>query len=269
MINNYSFEEDRPEDQWKGRIGAGIFFIFLMIALVMPWFEKEFPIPDSEGLMASFGNVEIAGGGAETPSDVTQEETNPEPQEEETQETEVVPQEVEEVETVEDNSTPPIKTTPDVKPTPTPNKNNNTSSNSKADETPKPNTNALFGGGGGTGTGEGPGKQGTPDGKGDLGGTGLGDKGDGDGAIGNRPNIRKCDNYSGNWSGTEQGKVVVRICVNAAGNVVSAEQIIKKSTILKSSMVDLALGCAKEYKYQAKPGAPNACGEITIQFGLN
>lgn len=275
MINNYSFEDvDRPEDQQKGRVGAGIFLVIVIIALVWPWFSTEYPIPEAEGLMASFGNVEVAGGGAENVSDEVTEEAQPDPQEEvqeeTTQEVEEV-EEIEEVETSEMDDAPPVKTTPDVKPNTTKSDNSSTkSNNAPQDNTPKVNSNALFGGGGGTGTGSGAGQQGVPDGKGNLGGTGRGDKGNGDGAIGNRPNIRKCDDYkaSNNSGWSEAGRIVVRICVNAAGNVVSAEQVIKKSTTINSRMVNLALGCAKEYKYEPKPGAANACGEITITFGL-
>ena len=275
MVNNYSFEDvDRPEDKQKGRIGAGIFLVLVIIALFWPWFSTEFPIPEAEGLMASFGNVDVAGGGAENPTEQVTNETQTEPQEEEQEEEqqeEEVVEEVEEVETSEMEDAPPVKTTTDVKPNTTKNTNTSTkSNNAPQDNTPKVNSNALFGGGGGSGTGSGSGQQGSPDGRGDLGGTGRGDKGNGDGAIGNRPNIRKCDDYkSANNAGwSESGRIVVRICVNAAGDVVSAEQVIKKSTTISSKMVNLALGCAKQYKYEAKPGAPSACGEITISFGL-
>ena len=63
-INNYNNIEDfeKPEDRQKSRIGAGLFLVAVLFLLIFPWFETTFPIPEAEGLMASFGDVEIAGG---------------------------------------------------------------------------------------------------------------------------------------------------------------------------------------------------------------
>jgi len=261
ITNNYSIEDfEKPEDKQKGRIGAGVFLLIVLIILFFPWFETIYPVPEAEGLMASFGNVEVAGGGSENPTDEVQEEETT-PNTEETETTEEVVED--DVETVEDDNSPSVS---EETPSDNPTTNNNT------DDGPKVNNNALFPGdnNGGTGTGEGPGKQGTPDGKGDLGGTGRGDEGDGDGALGARRNLTKCNDYKdankATWN--EEGVAVVTICVNHRGKVISAKINRRKSTITSSRLIDLAVGCAKEYTYQKAPGQPDACGDITIRFGI-
>lgn len=264
ISNNYTSLEDfeKPEDKQKGRIGAGIFLFVVLFILIFPWFHTEYPIPEAEGLMASFGNVEVAGGS----EDFVQEEPVEQPTEEQTVEEpveEVVEEpieEVEEVETVKNDAPVVTEEKPKTESKPTPPK-------------PKVNDNALFQGNSktnGKGTGSGNGIQGTPDGKGDLGGTGNGDKGKGKGKIGSRRNIRKCEDYKkGNASWQEKGKAVVTICVDARGRVVEAKFNRRKSTITSQALIDLVVGCAKEYRYEKAPGAPEACGDITIQLGLN
>jgi hypothetical protein len=246
MIANNDYDIDdftNPADRTKSRIGAAVFFILVVVCLVLPWYDTVYPLPEAEGLMASFGNVEIAGGDAQPTENV-----------------EPVEEKVEEVETIDDKESPVIedvKENKDPKPTPvTEPTNNNTV-----------NPNSLFNG---TGTGNGNGQQGDPNGSGDLGGTGNGDKGTGDGKLGSRKNIRKCEDYKkADASWQESGKAVVDICVNANGEVVSAKINRRKSTITSQSLIDLVVGCANYYKYEKVPGAGNACGEITIKLGLN
>ncbi len=264
LTNNYSLEDfDNPDDKKKARIGATIFFILVIILIGFKWFSTEYPIPEAEGLMASFGNVEIAGGGVENPTDEVSEEK---PQEEVVEQTVDKVEDIEEVETVDDPSDITVKSTD--KPTKTTSKNTN--QNTSTPPKKQVNNNAMFGGGGGgIGTGTGVGKQGTPDGKGNLGGTGRGQKGNGKGAIGNRENIKQCQDYKlGKTNSNESGKVTFRICVNANGDVISADLIRKKSTLTSSSLIKLAQGCAKSHKYKKKPGAPDACGELVIKLGL-
>jgi hypothetical protein len=123
----------------------------------------------------------------------------------------------------------------------------------------------------GKGTGSGDGIQGTPDGKDDLGGTGAGDEGRGRGKIGSRRNTGRCEDYqrshAAEWR--ERGRAVVFICVNARGKVTEAKFNRRKSTITDSDLIKAAVECAEEYTYERAPGQPDACGEITIQFGLN
>ncbi|MFT5647344.1 MAG: hypothetical protein ACI976_002034, partial [Aureispira sp.] len=178
ISNNYSSLEDfeKPEDKQKGRIGAIFFVVIILIVLIFPWFTTTYPIPEAEGLMASFGDVELAGGSEDFVKPAEPTPPQPEPV------VEPVVDKVEDVETVENDADPVVDVKPD--PTPTP----PTPDPTPTPTPPKPsvNDNALFGKGNtnGKGTSKGDGIQGTPDGKGDLGGTGNGDKGKGGGKLG-------------------------------------------------------------------------------------
>lgn len=265
ITNNYSSLEDfeKPEDKQKGRIGAITFVVIILAILIFPWFTTTYPIPEAEGLMASFGDVELAGGSEDFVKPAEPTPPQPEPV------VEPVVDKTEDVETIENDEDPivdeqpepdptPPTPTPDPTPTPTP---------------PKPDPGSLFSGSGktnGDGNAQGDGIQGRPDGKDKLGGTGNGDKGKGKGKIGSRRNLSKCENYkAGNASWQERGTAVVTICVDGRGKVVNAKFNRRKSTITSQALIDLVVGCAKEYRYQKAPGAPEACGDITIQLGLN
>lgn len=264
ISNNYSSLEDfeKPEDKQKGRIGAISFVVIILIVLIFPWFTTTYPIPEAEGLMASFGDVELAGGSEDFVKPAEPTPPQPEPV------VEPVVDKVDDIETVENDEDPIVDETPE--PTPTP----PTPDPTPTPTPPKPsvNDNALFGSSNtnGKGTSKGDGIQGTPDGKGDLGGTGNGDKGKGKGKIGSRRNLSKCEDYkasSASWQ--ESGTAVVTICVDARGKVVDAKFNRRKSTITSQAVIDLVVGCAKEYRYQKAPGAPEACGDITIQLKVN
>lgn len=66
----------------------------------------------------------------------------------------------------------------------------------------------------------------------------------------------------------KEGTVVVKICVNSAGKVISSDFTQKGSTTLDSHLVALAKSSAKKYKFQ-KSSADRQCGNITIEFKLN
>ena len=83
--------------------GTIIFHMLLLLMIVWPWFTTVYPIPEPEGLMASFGEVEIAGG-----NNVQQKEQEEQEEQEEVKEDPV--EEIEDVETVEDNSSPEVTT---------------------------------------------------------------------------------------------------------------------------------------------------------------
>lgn len=242
-----------------------IWTILVIVILVLPFFYRLFPIPEAEGLMASFGNVEVAGGDQNTPNPENQ-VTNTNPVTTDTK--------VEKVETNDNPEDPTIKTE-DVKVTPNPNPSPNPQPNPNPTPNPEPNPNpnALFPGGGGKGTDKGGGTQGNPGGIGDLGGTGRGDQGKGNGVIGNRTIEKKCDDAVTNNTGVdEDGVVWVSICVAEDGKVTSAESVSQTvrgdvTTITSIKLRDLAVKCAKNYRYKAAPGQGTACGTIPIYFG--
>jgi len=70
---------------------------------------------------------------------------------------------------------------------------------------------------------------------------------------------------------TETGVVWVVICVNASGDVISAEAVTRTSqgevsTITNRHQKQVAESCAKQYKYESRPDTEIACGEVPIYF---
>lgn len=120
--------------------------------------------------------------------------------------------------------------------------------------------------GSGSGSGGSQGNQGQPDGDPDgsaLDGisTGAGDIG---GGLGNRgvlfaPNITN--------STQKTGKVVVDICVNSAGKVISADYTQRGSTTNDLTLRRIAEKSAREYKF-TKGDRDKQCGTVTIVFKL-
>lgn len=89
-------------------------------------------------------------------------------------------------------------------------------------------------------------------------------------SMSRRKVIQKCEHYkAGNVSWNDKGKAVVKICIDEKGKVVSAAFVRRKSTITSQALINLVVGCAKEYRYEHAPGAPNTCGEITIRLGIH
>lgn len=85
-------------------------------------------------------------------------------------------------------------------------------------------------------------------------GNGLGDRG-----------LLHAPDISDNTQKT--GKVVVNICVNKNGNVISASYTQKGSTTTDSHLIKLATESARKYKF-AKSTISEQCGDITIDFKL-
>jgi len=127
---------------------------------------------------------------------------------------------------------------------------------------------ALTGGLSGSGNGQGnngnPGDQGDPDGSPDgtaLDGisTGAGEIG---GGLGNRGVLYK-PKITHNSQRT--GDVVVRVCVNSSGKVVSADFTQSGSTTADAGLINKAEEAAKKYKFD-KGSVERQCGTIKIKF---
>lgn len=125
----------------------------------------------------------------------------------------------------------------------------------------------LFGGGG-KGSGKGntgkPGNQGDPNGDPNaknLEGitTGTGSVG---GSLGNR-NVLSAPRITDNSS--LEGTVVIEVCVDAAGLVVSANFTQRGSTTTNSTLVNLAVNNAKKWKFSAGE-VDKQCGTVTYRF---
>jgi len=65
----------------------------------------------------------------------------------------------------------------------------------------------------------------------------------------------------------KQGKVVIEVCVDGNGNVVSAQYTPRGSTTSDSELRDKAVSSAQEYKFAPSANAKE-CGRITFSFGL-
>ena len=274
---SHAFNPEKSEEikqiHRRSNIGTGIVAIIIILILLYPFFKTQFPIPEAEGLMVAFGDNLDAGGAGEINS-TPYSPPPPPPQP-------VQPDKIEEKATVEDKDDP-IVIKPTEKPkTPTPPQPTTPSTNTTPNPTPAPpqpqvNTDALFPGmgggtGNGTGTGNGSGKQGAPDGVGDLGGTGRGNQGNGTGAVGNRHIKQKCTSVVNDTNWDEEGVAWIFICVNEQGKV--TEAAFQKntsrgeiSTITSQYQRNLAEKCAKEYTYDSALGQGTACGSIPIYF---
>ncbi len=63
------------------------------------------------------------------------------------------------------------------------------------------------------------------------------------------------------------GTVVISICVDKDGDVVSADFTQRGSTNADGGLVALAEKAAKSYKFQGNPNAPDKqCGTVTFKF---
>jgi outer membrane biosynthesis protein TonB len=138
-----------------------------------------------------------------------------------------------------------------------------------------------FGKPGSTGTGQGntgkPGNQGIPGGTGDNpfgksngtgGGTGGGD-GTGTGAsVGGGLGGRKVVTRGRvNDDSQKKGRVVIEVCVDGDGRVVSADYTQRGSTTSDSELRNKALAAARGYRFAAS-GSDKECGTITFNFQL-
>ncbi len=125
-------------------------------------------------------------------------------------------------------------------------------------------TGGLSGNGNGTGNNGKPGDQGDPDGNPDgtaLDGisTGAGEIG---GGLGSRGVLYK-PQITHNSQRT--GDVVVRVCVNSSGKVVSADFTQNGSTTADAGLISKAEEAAKKYKFD-KGAVERQCGTIKIKF---
>ena len=120
--------------------------------------------------------------------------------------------------------------------------------------------------GGGKGKTDKPGNQGDPDGDPDASrlegiSTGSGVVG---GGLGNRGVVfepKITDNSQ------KTGRVVVKVCVNRSGEVISADYTQRGSTTADSELRAIAIKNAKRFKF-SKGGVDKQCGTITIDFKL-
>ncbi len=136
----------------------------------------------------------------------------------------------------------------------------------------KPGSSGQGAGGGGKpgnggingGTGDDPFGKSNGTGGGTGGGDGTGTGASIGGGLGGRSVERR---GTINDSSQKSGKVVIEVCVNASGNVVSADYTQRGSTTSDSELKNAAIRAAKGYKF-APSSADQQCGTITFNFKL-
>lgn len=275
--------------------------VLLLLALI-PLMNYEVPPPGQQGVLVSFGAPDM-GSGDDRPDTQQEEEVTPEPPSESEEEEEVL-DEPEVVETIPEATPPPqpeiakdvvTKEEPDLvaiqkkKAEEEARKREEESERQKRVEEAKKKAEAeaeakrkadeeakkkaeyeaakkQFGDsfGGGKGKTDKPGNQGDPNGDPDakklegistgsgMVGGGLGDRG-----VVYEPKIS--DNSQ------KTGTVVVRVCVDRNGEVVSADYTQKGSTTADSELRQIAINSSKKFKF-SKSSVEKQCGTITIDF---
>ncbi len=140
----------------------------------------------------------------------------------------------------------------------------------------------TFGKPGSSGTGQGntgkPGNQGTPGGTGDNPfGKSSGDGGGTGGGSGTGTGVSIGGGLSGRKvvsrprivdTSQKVGKIVIEICVDAAGAVTQADYTQRGSTTTDTELRNKALAAAKQYRFAASTSGVSECGPVTFTFKL-
>ncbi|MBR7068191.1 MAG: cell envelope integrity protein TolA [Bacteroidales bacterium] len=269
------------ESRAWGVIGSLLFHIGLIILLFVSGFSTPLPLPAEEGVMINFGDGPD-GSGLNEPS-ISQAASRPQPRPAQPDPTPLT-QDYEEAPAL---PVPPrTSTKPTTKPTPKPTTQPTTApeqpTNAQPEPTPEPpkptlNPKASFPGqkvDGSASSGEGesgrPGNQGSPDGSPDSGSRTGG--GNGAGGTGGNGFSLEGRNLRGALpkpvlSVQKAGDVVIRIRVDAQGNVISAD-VDKTTGSVDSDLVDAARKAAMKAKFTASEAALQS-GTITYRFRLN
>lgn len=285
------------QDERKGRIISGIVHAIMLLLIILPLMSYPDPPPGQQGVLVSFGTPDM-GSGDDMPDTQQEEMVNPTPP------SEVAPPEVEEVkeEPKEKPKQKPKETTKvktqnnaetirikqeqaketkrreleaqrqreidaQERAAEAAKRKADAEAKAKADAEKKKYEDAKkqYGGlfGGGKGETDSPGNQGDPNGNpnsdvltgistgaGTIGG-GLENRGGAGPAIEDRSQ--------------EQGKVVIRICVNSSGKVTSAEFTQRGSTTSSRTLIALAKKNALQYTFNSG-STDKQCGTIAYNF---
>ena len=274
------FELEEKRNRTKSRWWSILIHIGLVLLALLPLLTYPVPPPGQKGILVNLGNPDTGQGekpAPETPTEI------PESSQEPVEEVENIP--VKPVETAPPPEKPQEKLTSDSdiilerKKREEERKKEEEEAAKKAEEEnaarekarldaeaakTKSDIGGLFGGQGNTGK---PGQQGDPEGDPNeerLQGisTGAGVVG---GSLGNRGvvTIPKIKDKS-----QKEGKVVINVCVDKAGKVISADFTQRGSTSTDPTLVKLATENARLWKFM--PGdTDRQCGTITYQFKLN
>lgn len=294
--------KSNEKDRRRSWITSLAVHAILLILAIIPLMQYEVPPPGQQGVLVSFGEPDM-GSGDDRPDTQQEEEVDPEPPSETEMEEEVVDEP--EVEETKPETTPPpqpettkevvTKEEPDLvaiqkkKQEEEARKREEEAERQKRVEEARKKAEAeaeakrqaeeeakkkaeyekakkQFGDSFGSSKGktDKPGNQGDPNGDPDakklegistgsgMVGGGLGDRG-----VVFEPKIS--DNSQ------KTGTVVVRVCVDRNGDVISADYTQKGSTTADSELRDIAIRSAKKFRF-AKSSVDKQCGTITIDF---
>lgn len=257
-------------DKIKGLVGTIICHAIILLAILLMAMKTPLPLPGEEGVEVDLGYSDQGMGMIQpeklTPPEVEQSPAQPpEPQPDE----EVLTQEVEETPV----SRPKTEKPREQMETVTPDKQQKETEEKPAEPEQVVNPDALYkgpskessapGNQGITGSG---GDQGRPDGTKNAGNyDGLGGSGSG---ISYDLSGRKAKNLpKPDYQSDEQGRVVVTIWVNRAGNVVKAEPGAKGTTIADLTLRTQAKNAAMRATFSPSPDAPELqTGTVTYVF---
>ena len=250
---------DNKEKKDKGIAVAGTIIVHALIVLVLflMAFRTPLPLPGEEGVEVDLGMMNQGMGNIQPEKPAIPQATQPQQQKSDSKE---------DIVTQNDEEAPAIEKPKNTKP-----------KQEKPVEQPKPtiNNRAIYRGnnnpqaGGSEGITGQPGDQGDPNG---LAGVrqyeGNGGRGNGTGydlgGRGAKSLHRPDDDFS------EEGKIVVDIWVNRAGQVVRAEVAKKGTDIINNTMRQKAVQAAKRSIFASDPDAPEEQhGTITYTFVIN
>ena len=251
-------ESKEKKDKGIAIVGTIVVHALAVLVLFLMAFRTPLPLPGEEGVEVDLGMMDQGMGNIQPEKPAIP--VAPQPQQEQNKSKE-------EIVTQNNDEAPAIEKPKNTKP----------KQETKPVEEPKPKVNekALFKGsnnpqaGGSEGITGQPGDQGKPNG---LAGIkkydGNGGKGNGTGydlgGRGAKSLHRPDDDFS------EEGKIVVDIWVNRAGQVVRAEVATKGTDIINNAMRQKAIQAAKRSTFAADPDAPEEQhGTITYTFVIN
>ena len=251
---------DNKENKDKGIAIVGTIVVHALVVLVLflMAFRTPLPLPGEEGVEVDLGMMDQGMGNIQPEKPAIPMAAQPQQEQNKSKE---------EIVTQNDEEAPAIEKPKNVKP----------KQETKPVEEPKPTVNqkALFKGsnnpqaGGSEGITGQPGDQGKPNG---LAGIkkydGNGGKGNGTGydlgGRGAKSLHRPDDDFS------EEGRIVVDIWVNRAGQVVRAEVATKGTDIINNAMRQKAIQAARRSTFASDPDAPEEQhGTITYTFVIN
>ena len=251
-------ESKEKKDKGIAIVGTIVVHALAVLVLFLMAFRTPLPLPGEEGVEVDLGMMDQGMGNIQPEKPAIP--VAPQPQQEHNKSKEEI--------VIQNNDEAPAIEKP---------KNTKPKQETKPVEEPKPKVNekALFKGsnnpqaGGSEGITGQPGDQGKPNG---LAGIkkydGNGGKGNGTGydlgGRGAKSLHRPDDDFS------EEGKIVVDIWVNRAGQVVRAEVATKGTDIINNAMRQKAIQAAKRSTFAADPDAPEEQhGTITYTFVIN